>query len=344
MTEFLICSTNRIAKVLLVCLMMILSGSRIWAQGIDKSQTIELAKKEGRLAWYTTMAVDDSKPVLDAFLKEFPFVKAELVRLGGQPLLNRIITEAKAGRSLFDVVASLEIGILVERNLISPYISSESSAFDARVKDPNGYWTGIYNNNLVLTYNSKMVSEKDAPKSYTDLLLPKWKGNILLHPGAYGFYGTLVSAWGRNKTDDYLKQLMRQNVVMRPGWGLIAQLVAAGESPLGFAYNFRAEDMKKNGAPIDWVDTFDPIVTSVTAVGLSVKPPNPNTAKLFVDFILSRKGQEIIRDLGRTPSRADIKPLAPKMDQNKLKLRLVPTEVYLHYDHYAKDYRKLIGL
>ena len=344
MIEFLTCSTNSMAKALLLCMMLILTGSRIWAQPIDKFQTIELAKKEGRLAWYTTMAVDDSKPVLDAFLKEFPFVKAELVRLGGQPLLNRIITEAQAGRSLFDVVASLEIGILVERNLISPYVSSEATAFDARVKDPKGYWTGIYNNNLVLTYNTRMVSEKDAPKSYTDLLLPKWKGNILLHPGAYGFYGTLVSAWGRTKTDDYVKQLMRQNVVMRPGWGLIAQLVAAGESPLGFAYNFRAEDMKRSGAPIDWVDTFDPIVTSVTAIGLSAKPPNPNTAKLFVDFILSRKGQAIIRDLGRTPSRADIKPFAPKMDQSKLKLRLVPTEVYLHYDQYAKEYRKLIGL
>ena len=290
------------------------------------------------------MAIDDSKPVLDAFSKEFPFVKPQLVRLGGQPLLNRIMTESKAGRSTFDTVACLEIGILVERNLLSPYVSPESGAFDNRVKDPKGYWTGIYNNNLVLTYNTRMVAEKDAPKTYTDLLQPKWKNNILMHPAAYGFYGTLVTVWGRSKADDYIKQLMRQNVTMRPGWGLIAQLVAAGESPLGFAYNFRAEDMKKGGAPIDWVDTFDPIVTSVTAIGVSAKPSNPNTAKLFVDFILSKRGQEIIRDLGRTPSRGDIKPLAPKMDQTKLKLQFVPAGVYLHYDQYARDYRKLIGL
>jgi iron(III) transport system substrate-binding protein len=290
------------------------------------------------------MAIDDSKPVLDAFSKEFPFVKPQLVRLGGQPLLNRIMTESKAGRSTFDTVACLEIGILIDRNLLSPYVSPESAAFDNRVKDLKGYWTGIYNNNLVLTYNTRMVAEKDAPKTYTDLLQPKWKNNILMHPAAYGFYGTLVTVWGRSKADDYIKQLMRQNVTMRPGWGLIAQLVAAGESPLGFAYNFRAEDMKKGGAPIDWVDTFDPIVTSVTAIGVSAKPSNPNTAKLFVDFILSKRGQEIIRDLGRTPSRGDIKPLAPKMDQTKLKLQLVPPEVYLHYNQYAREYRKLIGL
>jgi iron(III) transport system substrate-binding protein len=238
----------------------------------------------------------------------------------------------------------MSFGILVERNLLLPYVSPESAAFDNRVKDPKGYWTGIYNNNLVLTYNTRMVAEKDTPKTYTDLLQPKWKNNILMHPAAYGLYGTLVTVWGRSKADDFIKQLMRQNVTMRPGWGLIAQLVAAGESPLGFAYNFRAEDMKKGGAPIDWVDTFDPIVTSVTAIGVSAKPSNPNTAKLFVDFILSKRGQEIIRDLGRTPSRGDIKPLAPKMDQTKLKLQLVPPEVYLHYDQYARDYRKLIGL
>lgn len=336
--------TSRARFLLLFFLLLTLAESKTWAQSIDRSQTIELAKKENGLAWYTTMAIDDSKPVLDAFLKEFPFVRAELVRLGGQPLLNRIVTEAKAGRWAFDVVASLEIGILVERNLISPYVSAESAAFDQRVRHPKGYWTGIYNNNLVLTYNTKMVADKDAPKSYTDLLLPKWRGNILMHPAAYGFYGTLVGVWGRAKADDYIKQLLGQNVIMRPGWGLIAQLVAAGESPLGFAYNFRAEGMKRSGAPIDWVDTFDPIVTSVTAIGVSAKPPNPNTARLFVDFILSKRGQEIIRDLGRTPSRSDIKPFAPKMDQTRLKLQLVPAEVYLHYDQYAKDYRKIIGL
>ena len=331
-------------SALFVFLLIILAQSETPAQSVDRSRTIELAKKETGLVWYTTMAIDDSKPVLDAFSKEFPFVKPELVRLGGQPLLNRVMTESKAGRSTFDVVACLEIGILVERNLISPYVSPESAAFDPRVRHPKGYWTGIYNNNLVLTYNTKMVAEKDAPKSYSDLLQPKWKGNILMHPAAYGFYGTLVNVWGRNKADDYIKQLLRQNVIMRPGWGLIAQLVAAGESPLGFAYNFRAEGMKAGGAPIDWVDTFDPIVTSVTAIGISGKPSNPNTAKLFVDFILSKRGQAIIRDLGRTPSRGDIKPFAPKMDQTKLKLQLVPAEVYLHYDQYARDYRKLIGL
>jgi iron(III) transport system substrate-binding protein len=332
-----------VKPVLVACFFIILADAKTSAQSIDKSQMIELAKKENGLVWYTTMAVDDSKPVLDAFLKEFPFVKAELVRLGGQPLLNRIVTEAKAGRWIFDVVACLEIGILVERNLISPYVSPESAAFDPRVRHAKGYWTGIYNNNLVLTYNTKMVADKETPKSYSDLLQPRWKGNVLMHSAAYGFYGTLVGVWGRNKADDYIKQL-RQNVIMRSGWGLIAQLVAAGESPLGVAYNFRAEGMRRSGAPIDWVDTFDPIVTSVTAVGISAKPANPNTAKLFVDFILSKRGQEIIRDLGRTPSRGDIKPLAPKMDQAKLKLQLVPAEVYLHYDQYAKDYRKLIGL
>jgi iron(III) transport system substrate-binding protein len=325
-------------------MLAILFSSVVHSQSNTRAVLLEGARKESKLVWYTTMALDDSKPVLDAFIKEFPFIKGELVRSGGPPLLNRILAEAQAGRSLFDVVACLEIGILVEKNLISPYFSVESGAFDPRFRDAKGFWTGIYNNNLVLTYNTKMVTDNQAPKNYDDLLHPKWKGNILLHPSAFAFYGTLVHVWGRDKTDAYVKQLVRQNPVLRPGFGLIAQLVAAGESPLGFAYNFRAEGMKKDGAPIDWVTTFDPIVTTVTAIGMSAKPANPNSAKLFIDFILSKKAQEIIRDLGRTPSRGDVKPMAPKMDQSKLKLQLTPKEVYLHYNQYAKEYRSFFGL
>jgi len=328
----------------LITLFFAAAGLAQSQQSNVRAALLEGAKKEGKLVWYTTMALDDSKPVLDAFMREYPYIKGELVRSGGTPLLNRIFTEAQAGRSLFDVVAALEIGVLVEKNLIAPYQSVESAAFEPRLRDANGFWTGIYNNNLVLTYNSKMVADNQAPKNYDDLLQPKWKNNILLHPSAFAFYGTLVHVWGRDKTDAYVRQLARQNPVLRPGFGLIAQLVAAGESPLGFAYNFRAEGMKKDGAPIDWVDTFDPIVTTVTAIGMSAKPAHANSAKLFIDFILSKRAQEIIRDLGRTPSRSDVKPLAPKMDQSQLKLQLVPKEVYLHYNQYAKDYRKFFGL
>ena len=125
---------------------------------------------------------------------------------------------------------------------------------------------------------------------------------------------------------------------------MIGQLLGAGEAPLGWAYNFRIERMKKEGAPVDWVDTFNPIVMTVTGIGLSVRANNPNTAKLFIDFVLSKKAQEMVRDMRRVPSRGDVRPLVPKMDQKRLKLKRVPRDVYLNLEQYAAEFRRIFGL
>ena len=102
--------------------------------------------------------------------------------------------------------------------------------------------------------------------------------------------------------------------------------------------------MKKEGAPVDWVDTLDPIMTTVHGMGLSSKANNPNAAKLFVDFILSKRSQQMIRDMRLVPSRRDIEPLVPKMDQSKLKIRRIPKEVALNSERYAKEFREIFGI
>ena len=95
---------------------------------------------------------------------------------------------------------------------------------------------------------------------------------------------------------------------------------------------------------MDWVDTFDPTVVTVSGIALGAKPTNPNAAKMFIDFALGKRGQEMIREMRRIPARSDVKPLAPRMDQSKLKLRRVPKEVYLNLDQYAQEFRKIFGL
>lgn len=316
----------------------------VWAQPTPSAALIELAKKEGKLVWYTSMAIDTSKPLLDAFLKEYPFIRADLVRAGEEQLMTRIMNETRAGKWSFDVVSGSAISTLVDRKIISPYLSSERDAYMSEFKDPQGYWTGIFVNNLILAYNTKLEAPKDAPKDYPDLLNSKWKGQILMDSTDYDWFGTLATVWGREKTIGYMERLAQQEPKWRRGHGLTAQLVGAGETALAWAYNFRIERMKKEGAPVDWVDTFDPIVVTVSGIGLSAKPTNPNAAKLFVDFTLSKRGQEMIREMRRIPARSDVKPLAPKMDQSKLKLKAVPKEVYLNLDQYAQEFRKIFGL
>jgi len=314
--------------------------SRIYAQ----PALIEGAKKEGKVVWYTSMAIDTSKPLLDAFLKEYPFIKADLVRAGEEQLMNRMLSETRAGQWFFDAVSTSSIGTLIERKMITPYLAPERDAFMDQFKDPQGYWTGVFANNLILAYNTKMVAAKDAPKDYPDLLDPKWKGQILMDPTDYDWFGTLIAAWGREKTVQYMQRLAKQQPSWRRGHGLTAQLLGAGETGLAWAYSFRIERMKREGAPVEWIETFDPIVVTISGIGLSAKATNPNAAKLLINFATSKKGQEMVREMRRIPARGDVKPFAPKMDQSKLRLKAVPKEVYSGLDDHAREFRKIFGL
>jgi ABC-type Fe3+ transport system substrate-binding protein len=141
-----------------------------------------------------------------------------------------------------------------------------------------------------------------------------------------------------------MQRLARQEPSWRRGHGLTAQLVGAGETPLAWAYSFRIERMKREGAPVEWVETFDPLVVTISGIALSAKAANPNAARLLINFATSKKGQEMVREMRRIPARADVKPLAPKMDQTKLKLKAVPKEVYLGLDDHAREFRKIFGL
>ena len=335
-------SSVRLLSSIIVC--WLTAATNLYAQSAQPSALIEGAKKEGKLVWYTSMAIDTSKPLLDAFVKDYPFIKAELVRAGEEQLMNRILSETRAGKWLFDAVSTSAMSVLVERHTITPYINREGEAFLSEFKDPQGYWTGVFVNNLVLCYNTNMLAAKDAPKNYPDLLDPKWKGKMLMDSTDYDWFGTLSTVWGKEKTAQYMKRLALQNPLWRRGHGLTAQLLGAGEVPLAWAYNFRIERMKKEGAPVDWIETFDPIVVTMSGMGLSAKAANPNAAKLLIDFATSKKGQQMVREMRRIPARTDIEPLAPKMDQSKLKLKAVPKEVYLNLDDYAREFRKIFGL
>jgi iron(III) transport system substrate-binding protein len=312
-------------------------------QSDHTARLVEGAKKEGKLVWYTAMNIRDAKPILDAFAQEYPFIKTELARLTGERLINRIRTETLAGSWLFDVASTNGLQVIT-KDKMAVYVSPEANAYAQEFKDPEGRWTAYDHNYYVFAYNGKAVADKDAPRDYEDLLNPKWKGQIVLDPEDYEWYGALAAAWGKEKTDRYMRRLAAQNVQWRHGHGLIGEVISTGEVAMGFPYANQAERLKAKGSPIDWVPSFNPTVTAVNVIGLSAKPLNPNAGKLFVDFLLSKKGQEIIRDMGRLPVRRDVKPLSEKADPEKLKLQPVTGEIYINIRNYAEQFRKLFGL
>jgi iron(III) transport system substrate-binding protein len=308
------------------------------------SGLIEAAKKEGELVWYTSMSISDSRPLLDAFEKKYPFIKSKLVRASSEKTLNRIITETRGGKWDFDVVALSEVGALVQRNLTSPYVSAEAKTYSPKFKDPKGHWTAIYNNYYVIGYNTNLVSKQEAPKDWEDFLDPKWKGKISIDQEEYEWFATLNRDWGREKAERYMKALAQQNIQWRKGHTLIAQLMSAGEFPVAIAYAHRIESMKKKGAPVEWVDTVDPVVVSTNGIAISAKPNHPNAAKLFIDFVLSKEGQNIIRSANRIPARSDVEPLSPKMDQAKLKFEVVPPDMSTRLNEYVESFRRVFDL
>lgn len=337
-------SRNTLGSLALSLLLLALGVQTARAQADHTARLVEDAKKEGKVVWYTSMNITESKPLLDDFEKQYPYIKTDLFRASGEKIQNRVLTETRAGRWDFDIVAISEIGTLIEHKVIGTYVSPESKAYIKELKDAEGLWTGIYTNYFVPGYNTRMVSAAEAPKRWEDFLDAKWKGKISIDQEEYQWYVTLLAAWGKERTHKYMTALAKQNIQWRKGHTLIAQLMGAGEFPVAIVYAHRIESDKRKGAPVEWVNTVDPIVVSVNSVGLSAKPNNPNSAKLLIDFILAKSSQEKIRSFNRVPARADVEPPSPKMDQAKLKLRVVPQDTATRYNEYVKDFRSIFGL
>ena len=310
----------------------------------DRAKQVEAAKKEGKLVWYTSTNVTESKPLLNEFEKQYPFIKGEIFRASGEVTLNRIFTETRGGKWNFDVVMAGEFDVLMDAKLLAPYKSPEAKNFIADFTNPNGYWCAVYVVYRTIGYNPKLVAEKDAPKQWEDLLDAKWKGKISIEEEEYNWYAGLTNAWGKERTQKYMRALAKQQIQWRKGHTLIAQLMAAGEFPLGVIYAHRIEEMKQRGAPIEWVNTVNPVVATLNAAGMSPKPPHPNAARLFIDFLLSKPAQQHLRTLRRIPARSDVEPLSPRMEQSKLKITIAPRESSEQYREAIKEFREIFGL
>jgi iron(III) transport system substrate-binding protein len=315
-----------------------------WAQGSPNQKLVEAAKKEGELVYYTTMTLDQSKTVTDRFEKKYG-IKATLFRTGGGPLLNKIFTEARGGRYDWDVVVGRGEMVLplIERKLVASYLSPETKMIEEQLVDKQGYWTAYYVNSYVLGWNTKLVKKQDVPKTYEELLNPKWKGGqISLDTEAYGMMEGLKRVWGKEKGISYFKRLAALDPVLKRGNTERVQLVVAGEYPLIIAYNQTLQRMNSRGAPVDWLP-LEPSVTQVNPIMLAAKSPHPNAARLFYDFVLSKEGQEMLRGFQRIPVRKDVEPDPPRLFRG-FKIAVEDPEDYKDFDASVKQYLEIFKL
>jgi iron(III) transport system substrate-binding protein len=307
-------------------------------------QIIEAAKKEGAVTYYTTMTVSQSQILVDKFQDKYPPIKVELFRTGGDPLLNKIQTEARGGLHAWDVVSGRGDMVLplLKDKLIASYRSPEAKHIDRDLVDDDGFWTAFYVNPYVLGFNTKRVSKDELPKTYEDLLNPRWKdGKISIDDEAYGLLSGLIKAWGKEKAVTYFKKLAAQNPVVMRGNTNRVQLAVAGEYDLIIAYAPTIQRETSRGAPIDWVP-LEPVPVQVNPAMLAADAPHTNAGKLFIDYLLSDEGQRMLIKFNRIPVREDIEPNPPRLFRGYKRIVEHPEE-YKNFPQTVKLYQDIFG-
>ena len=311
------------------------------AQFTNRAKLVEEAKKEGKVVVYAAYSAADANAFKAAFEKKYPFIQFEYFRAGKDKLLGKYLTEVRGGQYLPDVYQSsiFPVMTLLQKGLLTRYNSPEREAFAETLKDTEGYWTSVYINAMTIAYNTRLVKREDVPKSYEDLLLPKWKGKLGLDLNKTEWYVAMLQMMGEEKGRKYMEALSKQDVQAREGNTLTGQLLVAGEFPVVISqYPTSAEELKKVGAPIDWVPLQPHLVYSIV-MAATAKNSHPTAGRLFVDFVLSEEGQQVLRGLSRIPARKGVLPNPPNLIQGH-KLLVVNPVSNEDYARFNNEYHK----
>jgi iron(III) transport system substrate-binding protein len=313
--------------------------------GLARAQDASLvaaATKEGEVVWYATLVRNQAaRPIADAFERKYPGIKVRLQTGTQNDVLLKILEEGRAGQPRVDVShGGSAIGPLLRAGLLERFIPTAASHYPAEYKDPDGYWTGEILYLLVAAVNTELVRPEDEPRSYQDLLDPKWRGKIawstqMTQGGPPGFVGTVLQSMGQDAGMQYLRQLSEQQIVNVPAnQRVVLDQVIAGQYPLALmTFNNHSEISAKKGAPVKWLK-IEPVTATADAIFLIKNAPHPNAGKLFIEFVLSSEGQAVFRDADYIPADpntpaliASLKPetgnfkaavLSPKLVEDKL--------------------------
>ena len=330
-------------KLYSVAILSLLCYAGFAAPSFAQSPFYAKAKEEGRVLLYTSLAGEDTQAFGGAFEKANPGVKLEIYRASGTTILQKILTENRAGADVVDAVMT-EVTVLhalKDKNLLAKFDSPERKAFDARFKDKEGYWTDVYPTVHSIPYNTKLVAQQDLPKHYTGLLDSKWKGKLGANRNNFMFLAAMLDLYGKEKGDDFLRKLAQQRPQVRDGGTLTATLVGAGELSIAFSVNANnVENVKQSGSPVDWLRVEDPLYGEPHPVAAMARAPHFNGARLLVEFAISKDGQQLISKLGKVPGRSDVQPT---IGVDRAKLRILSPEEEAKTAYYQKMFDDLFG-
>jgi iron(III) transport system substrate-binding protein len=296
---------------ILVSFLSLICAQAYAAEGDNQHQRlIERARKEGKMVFYTSVETEFARALTSGFEAKYPFIKTDIFRSTHEKVLSRMNVERKTGTYTADTVSvgEFETYHLQKMGFTAAYKSPSAAAYPEGFKDPDGYWTDLYDNLIVTAYNTTRVKRDEIPKRYEDLLHPRWKGRMVLDQNEDRWFANMLYLMGEKKGMEFMQVLAKQDVSIRGGRSMVTQLLGAGEYDLQIvAYWYRPYLMKKQGAPVDWV-AMEPAIVATHPISVVNRAPHPNAARLFIDFVLSEEGQKIFIQRGRESARTGLKP------------------------------------
>jgi iron(III) transport system substrate-binding protein len=313
-------------------------------QGSDREKVLsEGAKREGQFTLYTSHTW--FRTFVKEFEKKYPFIKASEWRNDSKNLIRKVLEEAKSGRVLVDVVETTAdgMGILKREGLFQEYFSPEARFYpnELKPKGKSGFFylpnRETYNS---LGFNTLLVPPASAPRSLKDLADPKWKGKMAITSTSTGvrWIGNALESQGR----EYINRMAEQEIsVQDMAPAALINLVGSGEIPLSpTIFDANVTIAKQKGSPVEW-RPLEPVVTTVGSAALMSKAPNPHTALLFIDYLLSKEGQQLILKGGLWSPREDVGSVEQKFKKSYLDEKYTLEEIEAKYGQWENLLRQL---
>jgi len=317
-------------------------GSLLTYEGADRTEkVVAAAKKEGRLMLYTAFRPQDLAALIEPFEKAYG-VKVTAWRSGKANVLQRVLKESRGQRYEVDAIfiPSPEMEALRREKLLQPVRSPSRQDLLPEAVPAHGAWAPVLLNVLVPAYNTRAIRREELPRTYQDLLAPKWKGKLGVESQLVEWYMTTIRRMGDSEGSRFFAELSAKNgLSARQGMSLLNNLVISGEVPLALAvYRDLPEKAKRKGADIDWF-VLEPTVAEAFVVALAARAPHRNAALLFHDYLLSEATQKLLRSLDFYPANVKVQP-----PQAHMRLLMVdPVAAVDNAERATRAYEEMLG-
>ena len=275
----------------------------------------------GTVMLYSSMQEDQLVAIKEGFEKKYPNIKMDYYFAGTGKVITKIATEHQSGQVAADVIWVGDPSDYIsfkKEGILAKYSSPEASAIDSKFIDPDGYYTGARMMNMGIGYNTGLVTEEEAPKSWDDLLDPKWQNQIVMtDPSTAGttkyFVGALLS--DSKYGEDYFKKLKENGCELESGTTATHNQVAAGAYKVGIMLDYVTQNLIDEGSPLGFTYLPSDLVSIFSPIGLVEGCANEDNGKLLYDFILSKEGQKILVENNLLSVRNDVEQKGESVDE-----------------------------